>query len=191
MDRWDRQHRWRAYAAPARPVAGGVGVAKPGRVAGETARAIVDDVLDHCTRAIATRARNYARRGQVVGVEVGERSAVAQIQGSDHLPYDVSLAHRPGKGIVALCDCPYGCTPYGWCKHAGALAYVLADLVDRDPSARERWTGAAESGPQREPPGEPVAPELLDRLTAPIPAPDRVAVLARAAEVVPLPVVPD
>ncbi len=46
-----------------------------------------------------------------------------------------------GSGRVgADCTCPYGCD-YGWCKHAAALAYVAAALLDREAGARARWTG--------------------------------------------------
>lgn len=188
MGRWDDQPWWRAYTAPpARAVAGGVGVAKPGDVVGAEARAIVDEVHARCTQAIAARARTYARKGQVVGVAVSDRAAVAQIQGSDALPYDVSLAARPSKGIVARCDCPYGCTPSGWCKHAGALGYVLADLVDRDASARQRWSGVGTGAGSSVERAAPIPPELLERLQQPLDPPDLTAILAEAALVAPLP----
>ena len=42
--------------------------------------------------------------------------------------------------VAADCTCPYGCD-YDWCKHAAALAYVAAFLLDRDPDVRAVWTG--------------------------------------------------
>jgi uncharacterized Zn finger protein len=42
--------------------------------------------------------------------------------------------------IHASCTCPYTCD-YDWCKHAAALAYVAAFLVDTQPATRAIWTG--------------------------------------------------
>ena len=68
----------------------------------------------------------------------------AQIQGTGATPYEVRLARTTISGsdrVAADCTCPYGCDD-GWCKHAAALAYVAAFLLDRDTTARAEWSGS-------------------------------------------------
>jgi uncharacterized Zn finger protein len=142
--------------------------------------------LAHSAAAIPGRARTYARQGQVVGVSIEDESAQAQIQGTDVRPYQVGLRRVAPHNFTAECTCPYGCTPRAWCKHAVALAYVVAELVDTDGASAARWTGSLDSDAPLQV-SMPVAPELLARLTAPRPHFSARDVLARAAEVVPPP----
>jgi hypothetical protein len=125
------------------PVAGGVAVGKPGKVHGTNAVDLVEAAEWNATSGIATRARRYARQGQVVGVDIADRTATAQVQGTEADPYLVSIHRQPNGRLIGACDCPYGCGAYGWCKHAVALAYVVAHIIDHDPLASARWTGAA------------------------------------------------
>lgn len=186
-DQWRDPYGWEAQ--PRRAVAGGVGVAQPGKATSAEGMALVDGANRLCTTAIASRARTYARHGQVVGVNLGEKSAVAQVQGSGSEPYLLSLYRRDFGDYTADCDCPYGCAETYWCKHAVALAYVVADMIEHDPALLLRWIG--------DPPidedsasGLLIAPERLARLAAPVPPVDIGQVMATAAHIAPPPDVP-
>lgn len=181
-------------AKPRRAVEGGVVVAKPGKVTGEPAAEMVAAAEMETSSAILARGRTYARAGQVVALEVEEGRFSAEIQGSDREPYQVSLLRTTISGsdrVAAHCSCPYGCD-HGWCKHAAALAYVAALLLDTQPGVVAAWTGeddhAAPAGAAR--PGEAagrLSEEDLAVLRRPAPAMDGSALLAAAEELVPHP----
>ena len=139
--------RWPTYfdSAPRRAVEGGVVVAKPGKVSDPLAGELVAAAEIESAPQILARGRTYARAGQVVAVQVAHEGFSAQIQGTGATPYEVRLDRTMISGsdrVAADCTCPYGCDD-GWCKHAAALAYVAAFLLDRDPEARSQWTGQA------------------------------------------------
>ncbi len=132
-------------AKPRIAVQGGVVVPKPGKVTDPAAMSIVEAATMETSATILGRGRTYARAGQVLGLQADEQGFSAQIQGSSRNPYEVRLAKVVISGsdrIDATCSCPYGCD-FGWCKHAAALAYVAAYLVDTQPAARATWTGVA------------------------------------------------
>ena len=68
----------------------------------------------------------------------------------------------PGRAIRRACTCP-DADMVGTCKHLIALAYVLADAVDHDPSLLLRWRGvgpaAAATGTGPAEPALPPAPD--------------------------------
>ncbi len=136
--------RWDFFdTPPRRSVEGGVVVAKPGKVGHSLAADLVAAAEMESEPQILARGRTYARAGQVVAVQARHMGFSAQIQGTDARPYQVRLDRTTISGsdrVAADCTCPYGCD-YGWCKHAAALAYVAAFLLDRDPAARAAWTG--------------------------------------------------
>lgn len=140
--------RWDFYdAPPRRAVEGGVVVAKPGKVSHCLAADLVAAAEMESAPQILARGRTYARAGQVVAVHAGNRGFTAQIQGTGAHPYQVRVDRISISGserVAADCTCPYGCDE-GWCKHAAALAYVAAFLLDRDPTAQAAWTGAHEA----------------------------------------------
>lgn len=146
-----------------------------------------DAELEAASPGILSRARNYARLGQVVSVRVAPGEFTAAIQGTAEEPYSVALRAVTISGSQrtdASCDCPYGCD-LGWCKHAAALAYVAAHLLDTDPRCRATWTG---EGPGTQPHSSVAAPaQLLERLLVPVPAPDMADLLRHATTIVPLP----
>jgi hypothetical protein len=191
-------------AAPRRAVAGGVKVPRSWKPQGEEAARLEVVSEGRTTPGIGSRGRTYARAGQVVEVRVGDRGATAAIQGSDDAPYTVSLTREPDGDVEATCTCPYGCDAVEWCKHAAALAFVVAHLVDTDAGLAAAWSGtapvAAEVGPATggtaAAPVTSAAPSVLDTteraaLVAalrPHPRPvDARAQWRAAAEVVPLP----
>jgi hypothetical protein len=78
----------------------------------------------------------------------------------------------PARAIRRTCTCP-DADLNGVCKHVAAVAYVIADAIDRDPSLLLRWRGCmpAAAG-SRTPEPEPVASEApsADRWeTGPLP----------------------
>jgi hypothetical protein len=138
--RWDF-----ADVPPRRAVEGGVVVAAPGKVSDPAAADLVAAAQLETEPHILARGRTYARAGQVVAVHVAPKGFTAQIQGTGARPYEVRLDRITISGsdrVAADCTCPYGCD-HDWCKHAAALAYVAAFLLDRDPIARATWAGEA------------------------------------------------
>lgn len=122
---------------------GTVTVTNPGAAAGPDARRFVAAVEANMGAAITARARNYARAGRVglPTVTAGE-SLSAYVTGSDR-PYRTEVGGLDGSRAWAQCSCPYGCLSLDWCKHAGALGYVGAALLDGS------FTGDAEAlGPE-------------------------------------------
>lgn len=137
--------RWGSYydIPPRRAVEGGVVVARPGKVSDPLAVDLVAAAQMESAAQILARGRTYARAGQVVSLQVTPEGFSAQIQGTGATPYEVRLVRITISGsdrVAADCTCPYGCDD-GWCKHAAALAYVAAHLLDRDPSTRATWAG--------------------------------------------------
>jgi hypothetical protein len=141
---------------------------------------------------ILARGRTYARAGQVVEVHTEPRAFSAQIQGSDRTPYEVRLDRIVISGsdrVAADCTCPYGCD-YDWCKHAAALAYVAAFLLDRDPQVRATWAGdepGAPAGSDEPAPPTTLSDDELEALRSPVPQVGVRGLLAAADAVVPHP----
>ncbi len=166
-------------APPRRDVEGGLAVTRPGRVTDPLAVELVEQLPGRTTSGVLTRARTYARAGQVVDVSIDAGTARARIQGSDARPYEVVLVAEPA--LEADCTCPYGCSTYSWCKHAAALGFVLAHLLDRDPSTRARWDGDAASDADTDTAAVAVPDGLVERLLRPV-APVDAATAWAAAE---------
>jgi hypothetical protein len=144
--------------------------------------------MEVASAGILSRARTYARAGQVVEIRVEPGEITAQVQGSAEEPYQVALRAVTISGSQrtdASCDCPYGCD-FGWCKHAAALAYVAAHLLETDLACRATWLGEDDVQPA-EPSGAPIPPELLRRLIIPARTGDPEQMLALAGAIVPLP----
>lgn len=135
---------WQAFDRPSArrlAVEGGVRVARPGAVRGAAAQRLVAAVRDRTTSGIGSRGRTYARAGQVVEVRIEDGTASAAVQGSDDAPYAVALHHERDGDVEGECSCPYGCDAVDWCKHAAALGYVVAHLVDTEPGLARAWGG--------------------------------------------------
>ncbi len=200
--------RWVDYyrPPPRRSVEGGVVVAKPGKVTDPLALELIAAAEVETRATILARGRTYARAGQVVAVQVEHEGFSAQIQGTGAKPYQVRLDRTSISGsdrVAADCTCPYGCD-YDWCKHAAALAYVAAFLLDRDPAARAAWTGTTPA----EDPGDAIpgiiagtavqpasaltlGAEDLATLRSPSPRVDAADLLKAAEALVPHPWSPD
>jgi uncharacterized Zn finger protein len=167
-------------------VEGGVAVPKPGKVTDPQAQEMVEAAGMETNPRILARGRTYARAGQVIDVQSEPGSFTARIQGSDPEPYLVRLDRITVSGsdrVAADCNCPYGCD-YDWCKHAAALAYVAAYLIDNDAVVRARWSGEEV---ESEPDVEPLTEQEVAALRSPPRRADPQELLVRAEAVVPYP----
>jgi len=97
----------------------------------------------------------YARGSRPLEAAVAGREQSVQLEHLLTVDWDAPLVPRR-EAIVRSCTCPLK----GACEHVAALAYVLADELDRDPSLLLRWRGCTEdAAPVPEPSTEPaVAP---------------------------------
>jgi hypothetical protein len=188
-----RGRDWATYRpAPRKEVEGGVAVGKPGAVTVPAAEDLVAAAVLECEPQILPRGRTYARAGQVMAVAIADGEITGQIQGTGARPYEVRLFRTRISGadrVGAACTCPYGCDD-GWCKHAAALAYVGAALIDRDAVLRGAWTGEAPQGAvDGVVPASAVVVDdaVLAVLRSAPPDRDPAQVLAWAAGIVPLP----
>ncbi len=112
------------------------------------------------SRRVWAAATGSAHRGHAAAARGLEQSV-----GLEHelaTVWDAPLV-APGRAIRRSCTCVDGAR-VGTCKHVMALAYVVADAIDRDPSVLLRWrgcrtleneTGAEERAPVLQPPGDP------------------------------------
>ncbi|NQU36813.1 MAG: SWIM zinc finger family protein [Actinobacteria bacterium] len=113
-------------------------VRNPGVVVdGGLGQQFLDIARTHWRSGPGTRGRPYAQNGSIMGIEWIADVVSAQVAGSSSsyltvitgvpLPDSITQsAMRP----VAHCTCPYGARSSDWCKHAVALAYACAALLD-------------------------------------------------------------
>ena len=205
-----RSRDWMDFSTPAAPrreVAGGVAVPRTWKPSTDEGVRLVVTAEGRTTPGIASRGRTYARAGQVVEVRVDAGVASAAIQGSDAAPYAVSLTRLADGDVEATCTCPYGCDDVEWCKHAAALAVVVAHLVESAPDVAVAWAGNGTDEPDRSDGAGPVAghggpadhggtqrgavlphdaPALVEALRTPVRPVDARAQWTAALEVLPL-----
>jgi uncharacterized Zn finger protein len=89
--------------------------------------------------AIFERGSAYRRRGAVLDVAWRGEALHAAVQGSEDEPYRVAVRLR-GDRVEAACDCPYGESREGWCKHVVAVLLTAlhdADVIPRRPTIPE------------------------------------------------------
>jgi uncharacterized Zn finger protein len=136
------------------------------------------------------RAKQYARDGAVVDIEVEPGAVCGQVQGSRYEPYVAVVYVAPADDTASLlglipdrdelmaeCTCPDDAWR-GFCKHAIATLLVLADEATAAPDVLVTWRS-----------GEPVAE--LEREVGDAPAVDVLAPLTAAPSPLPdLPTVP-
>lgn len=146
-------------------------VADEGSARAERGRALAraGHVHSVCVTEGAVTARVAGSAGGEYAVELGARPLPPRVWAAAAAGHGAAAAGReqsvrlehelaagwgeplvpPGRAIRRSCTCPDGDVA-GTCKHVIALAYVLADAVDRDPGLVLRWRGCAEapdSGP--------------------------------------------
>lgn len=80
----------------------------------------------------AQRGKPYAGNGSIISLDVEGSTVDAYITGSGH-EYLTSIRGAAGGwpfDLSASCDCMYGSMNGDWCKHAVALSYACAALLD-------------------------------------------------------------
>jgi uncharacterized Zn finger protein len=113
-------------------------------------------------RVWAAVSRSPRGSGLVEAAVAGSRQSSVHLQHELLIDWDVSLVPA-GHAVRRSCTCPDSGYS-GACKHVVALAYVLADAIDRDPSLLLRWRGC-EIGAA----GAPASvPETGEAVTAPV-----------------------
>lgn len=81
------------------------------------------------------RGRAYARNGSILSLARDGAVVSAVVAGSGGADYDTTIRGVTDRGpyrLTAACDCPYGSQNYDWCKHAIAVGYAVAALLDGD-----------------------------------------------------------
>lgn len=144
-------------AATPRPVDGGV-VAKSARGAiGEHwwSRRFIEVLESFALGSRLTRGKNYARRGQVVSLEVNPGVVTASVQGSRKAPYKVSIA------VAAFSELVWAKVEVTLAEQAIHSARLLAGEMPRD--LEEVFTAA----------GAPLFPQRAKDLTLSCSCPDR------------------
>jgi len=113
-------------------------------------------------RVWAAVSRSPRGSGLVETAVAGSRQSSVHLQHELLIDWDVSLV-PDAHAVRRSCTCPDSGYS-GACKHVIALAYVLADAIDRDPSLLLRWRGC-ESGAAGAPAG---VPDLSESATPPL-----------------------
>ena len=139
-------------------------------VDGCTVTLSADPVPPRIWSAIARTARNDAMRAGVEGREQSVHlEALMRFEWDEPLTPDRERLRR-------MCTCDEG--P---CEHLAALAYVVADQIDRDPSLLLRWRGVEAVREESEPESVVVAATMGDE-------PWEAGALPGARQIRPLPV---
>lgn len=92
------------------------------------------DVMEHAFPEVVDRGEDYFERGAVVSLVRRGDQLLAEVQGSESAPYQVTVTARRCS-VDATCTCPY--RQGGWCKHivAALLAYQhQPEAVDERPA---------------------------------------------------------
>jgi SWIM zinc finger len=165
------------------------GANPPGRLAAAMVRALAAELSDP---GRFSRAKEYARDGAVVDIEVEPGSVSGHVQGSRYEPYVAVVHVAPADDTASLlglipdrdelmaeCTCPDDAWR-GFCKHAVATLLVLADEATAAPDVLETWrSGEPLAEPEGEDAGAPAIDVLAELLAAPAPLPELPAVPPR------------
>jgi|GEM_PF-1878281 len=78
------------------------------------------------------RGVDYARGGKLTDIDRDETSISATVGGSSQDYFTTVMGVTPGglHSPDATCTCMYGSRPGDWCKHAIALAFAAAAMLD-------------------------------------------------------------
>ncbi len=84
------------------------------------------------------RGKNYYRQGAVTSLVLRGNVLLAEVEGSQYVPYQVQITFDEGGAIDASCSCPYNWG--GWCKHI--VATLLAclhepEMIENRPTLEE------------------------------------------------------
>ena len=135
--------------------------AQPGRLPATLLRALCAELSDP---ARYRRAKDYARDGAVIDLDVRPGAVVGEVLGSRRSPYRVTIVADPVDDaatvtspvmliperteLAVACTCP-DADSGAMCKHALALLLVFADEVSIEPELLARWRARGDSAPTR------------------------------------------
>ena len=133
--------------------------AQPGRLPATLLRALCAELSDP---ARYRRAKDYARDGAVIDLDVRPGAVVGEVLGSRRSPYRVTIVADPVDDaatvtspvmliperteLAVACTCP-DADSGAMCKHALALLLVFADEVSIEPELLARWRAPGGSAP--------------------------------------------
>ena len=133
--------------------------AQPGRLPATLLRALCAELSDP---ARYRRAKDYARDGAVIDLDVRPGAVVGEVLGSRRSPYRVTIVADPVDDaatatspvmliperteLAVACTCP-DADSGAMCKHALALLLVFADEVSIEPELLARWRARGDSAP--------------------------------------------
>lgn len=145
-------------AAKPRPVAGGLVARSAHGAIGDQwwSQRFLTVLESFALGSRLSRGKNYARRGQVVSLEVGPGRVLAVVQGSRRSPYRVSI------GLAAFSELVWAKTEVALAEQAGLSARLLAGEL---PADLEDVCAAA---------GAPLFPQRIGDLTMSCSCPDGV-----------------
>jgi uncharacterized Zn finger protein len=86
-------------------------------------------IQHHATSNSFSRGNEYYQRGAVTDLVQRGDTIYAEVEGSEVVPYRVSLRFDSGGVTSAHCTCPYDYE--GWCKHIVATALTWVRQLDR------------------------------------------------------------
>jgi uncharacterized Zn finger protein len=92
------------------------------------------EILQHTHGEVFRRGESYLRTGAVLHAVRRGGALLADVQGSDALPYRVTVMVKPHGRPVVSCTCPYMDAGRLWCKHVVAALLFAA----REPSRVEQ-----------------------------------------------------
>jgi hypothetical protein len=132
--------------------------AQPGRLPATLLRALCAELSDP---ARYRRAKDYARDGAVIDLDIRPGAVVGEVLGSRRSPYRVTIVADPVDDaataspvmliperteLAVACTCP-DADSGAMCKHALALLLVFADEVSIEPELLARWRAPGDAAP--------------------------------------------
>jgi uncharacterized Zn finger protein len=99
------------------------------------------EIHRHAGGTIMGRGEDYHERGMVSAVVRRGDMLVADVEGSELMPYRVRVTLDADSVGSATCSCPYGIEYAGWCKHIVATLLVAArdpGRIEEQPPLEER-----------------------------------------------------
>jgi len=118
-----------------------------GIVDGET----VTIAADRLPPRIWTAISRFARGNRPLEAAIAGREQSVHLEHLLTVDWDAPLVPRR-EAISRSCTCPNGPA----CEHVAALAYAVADELDREPALLLRWRGCGEGEVVEEPRAEPI-----------------------------------
>ena len=130
-----------------------------GRVEDATAEHAVEIAAEPVSPRIWAAASRSARGSAQLEAAVAGRAQSVQLEHVMAVDWEEPLV-PPARALRRSCGCG-GPAP---CAHVAALAYVLADRIDREPALLLRWRGCTEQTAAEEPAAEPAPIVATDEI---------------------------